>query len=127
MILFGFVWGEVEGREKGTQKEPVPDLTAYKVGMLSLPPQSGCPSKGLFHHRGGVHENFDLSAPFLDQPTPQPFQPLFDQIMVIPIAGIDRDCPSVLVFKQLERVVLWGIGFGQHHHGFGFRPESRRI
>jgi len=115
--------------ENRPKEEPAAQFTPHEIGMLTLPAETRFGAERLFHHRCRVHENFDLSAltRLLNQPAANAFEAFFDDVMIITVAGIDRNGPRLLARDSLHGIIVRRVAFGQHDDGFSFGPQRRGI
>ena len=78
--------------------------------MLALPAEAGALGERLFHHRRGIDEDLERRRSRLaDEPGGQHFQPALDEVVIIAIAGIDRDRRRRFFRKDGERVALGAV------------------
>ncbi|OIQ63630.1 hypothetical protein GALL_548300 [mine drainage metagenome] len=82
--------------------------------MFALPAQPRRLRQRFFHYRRGIDEHLDLTAASLDQPAPQPLEPLFHQIVVIAPLRIGADRRPIRRIQRRQRVALGRVNLCQH-------------
>jgi hypothetical protein len=128
MVALGLVGRQLQRGENSAEEEPRAHTARHQVGVLALPAQPGRLSQRLLHDRGGIDEDLDLAALLLDQPAPQPLQPLLDHVVIVAALGVDADRGPVRLRQNCQRVASGGVGgrvgLGQHDDRTGFGPQS---
>src|SRR6185312_2625078 len=113
--------------EDGAQEQPRAELARDQYAVLALPAEAGSFRQRLFHHRGGVDENLHLvPGPALEQ-TGDFLEPALDELVIVPVARIDRDGAAVPVRENAERIVRRPVFDPEHDDGADVRPEPGRL
>ncbi|QTK79901.1 hypothetical protein AT6N2_C2270 [Agrobacterium tumefaciens] len=129
MILLGLIETQLGRGEHAAQKQPGAMAAADEIGMFALPAETGRGGKRLFHYRGSVDEDLHILTGAGSKARGDLLQPPLDDVMVIAVAGIDRNGCLVRFQKQVARVFLRAVIETEHDDGahitperFGFRP-----
>ena len=93
------------------QEQPGAEGPRHQVGVLALPTKTGGLGQRLFHDRRGIDEDFDVApADVRDDELGQRLERAFDDVVVIPVAGIDRNRRPVGAAERGERVGIGRVG-----------------
>lgn len=123
MIPLGLVNTELGGGEHAAQKQPGAMAAADEIGVLALPAETGGGGKRLFHHRGGIDEDFHILTGAGSKARGDLLQPPLDDVMVIAVAGIDRNGCLVWFRKQATRIFVRPVIEAEHDDGAHIAPE----
>src|SRR5690349_10122782 len=91
MIFLPDIRFELEAQIDLAEKQPGAVFARHEVRVLALPTDPGLLRQRLLHDRRGVDKDLELARPALGDPARQRLQPLFDRVVIILPACIDRD------------------------------------
>jgi hypothetical protein len=95
--------------------------------VLALPAEPGHLAERLFHHRRGIDEHLHLAAAgFRDQPGAQFLQPSLDHLVIVAVAGIDRDRAAVRLAEDRQRVLVRAVVHAEDDDRAHIGPERLR-
>jgi len=77
--------------EDRADEEPGSQLARDQIGVLTLPAKARGFGQRLLHHRRGVDEDLHLAAEAMHQLLRQPLQPPLEHVVVVAVAGVDRE------------------------------------
>ena len=77
-----------------------------EVGVLALPAEAGLLRQRLFHYRRGVHEHFHIRPEAGDDELREMLQLALQDVVVVPVAGVDGDVAAILAIECCQRVLF---------------------
>ena len=95
---------------------------ADDIAVLTLPAKSGRLRQCLFHNRRGIDEDFNTSVRFMRQPSREPLQRAFDDIMIITPLRINRNPRAIPLVRKYHRVLRRRVTHAQHDDRFHDGP-----
>ena len=98
-----------------------------RIRVLALPAEAGRFGERLLHHRRGVDEYLDVAAGVFDEPAPEAFEPLLDQLVVVVALGVDRYGAARARFQDRQRIIGRTVVDAEHHHRAHLGPQRARI
>ena len=122
MVVFRRIGQQFKRGENRAQKQPRTKLARHQIRVLALPAQTGAHGQRLFHDRCRVDKDFHLSLRFIDEPTGQRLQFLFNDIMIIAPLRIDRNHALIVIFQGRQGVAFGAVIDPQHDNALRFRP-----
>ena len=96
--------------------------------MLALPAEPGHRPERLFHHRRGIDEDLDVvlaqapAAGLGDEPAGKLLQLALDDVVIVPVPGIDGDRAAIGPTQNGERVLVRTVIHGQDDNRAHVRP-----
>ena len=109
MVCFGRVGRKVKRGEDRAEKQPRAVLPRYEIRVLALPAKPGGGRERLFHHGGGVDEDFHIAAGLRDQPARERLEPRLDDVVVVIALGIHRDRAAAALSQDRKRVAVGAV------------------
>ncbi|KVK52936.1 hypothetical protein L904_01165 [Agrobacterium sp. LY4] len=100
---------------------------ADEVGVLALPAETGGGGKRFFHYRCGIDKDFHILTGARGKTGGDFLQPPLDDVVIITIAGIDRDGSLVGFGKQAARIFFRTVVQPEHDDGAHVSPERFRL
>ncbi len=107
---------ELDVGEDRAEKQPGAEVAADQIGVLALPADAGGSGKRLLHERRGIDEHLDVGAGPRGEARGDLLQPALDQVVIVAVAGVDRDGRPVLPSEACQRVVIRPVVEAEHHH-----------
>ena len=101
MVVLRLVGRQVDIGEDRAEEQPGAERATDQIGVLALPADAGGRGERLFHQRRGIDEHLDVGAGPRRKAGGDLLQLALDQVVIVAVAGIDRD----------RRPVLAGQGF----------------
>ena len=95
---------------------------ADDVAVLALPPKPRHLRQRLFHNGRGIHEHFDADLCRMGQPTGEPLERAFDDIMIVASLRIDRYPRLCVIARKRHWIMRRRVAHPQHDHGLYFGP-----
>ena len=95
MISLGFVGRQLGAREDRAEKQPGAEFARDQIGVLALPADPGGLGERLFHHRGGIDEDFDLQAGLATEPAGEGLELAFDDAVIVAALRVNGDCAAL--------------------------------
>ncbi len=128
MVGFAVVTGQVEIGQDGTEEQPRAEVAGNQIGVLALPAQP-CHLRQRFFEQGSrVDEHLDLCLRGTrDELRGQRFQPALDDVVIIPVAGIDGDGAFLPPFQRVEWIGFRAVIHRQHDRARRLRPHGTRV
>ena len=118
---------EFEGGEDGAEEEPGAEVAADEVRVLALPAESRRGGERLLHHRRGIDEDLHAGVEFRHHPARERLEAFLDQVMIVAIAGIDRDRAARGPRERGEGVFRGAVVHPQHDDRAHLGPERARV
>ena len=115
--------GDVERGVDLAQEQPGTVRARDEVGVLALPADAGAFGQRLLHHRRGVDEHLHRRAEARHDELREVLQLALDHVVIVAVAGIDRDAAAVGLVERGERIVLRRIGQAEGDHAARRRPQ----
>ena len=124
MVPLRLCGSQIQRGEDAGEKEPGSEPPRHQIGVLALPAKAGSLGQRLFHHRRRIDEDLHITAACArDEKARQLLQLALDDIVIIPVAGVDGNIAPVRVGKVLQRIPGRAIVHGQHDDGAHLRPQ----
>ena len=95
--------------------------------MLALPAETGGLGQRFLHDGGGIDEKLDLAAIGLAHPAAERLELLFDDIVIVAMAGIERDIAHNAVARGSAGILRRPIVEAENDDRARRRPERPRI
>ena len=127
MVGLGRVRLEFGRGEDRAQEQPRAVRAADQVGVPALPAYAGGGRQRLLHHWRGVHEHLHVAARARDDLAGDLLQPALHHLVVVAVAGVDRDGAAIAPGKQRSRVLVRAVIHGQHDDGAHLGPQYCRV
>ena len=130
MVFFGRVRLELEVGEDRSEKEPRAELARDEVGVLALPADPGALCERLLHQGRRVDEHLDVGRFGFgrsDEMRRERFQLALDDVVVVAIAGVDRNRAAGLSRERRQRILLRAVVEAEDDKAFRPRHERPRV
>jgi len=95
--------------------------------VLALPAETGCGGERLFHHRRGIDKDLHIFAGARGKTGCDLLQPPLDDVVIIAVAGIDRNGGLVRFGKQVARIFFRAVVQSEHDDGAHVAPQRFRF
>ena len=133
MIALGRVARQRQRGEDRAKKQPGAEVARDEIGVLALPAKARRLRQRLLHDRRGIDEHLDLGrvealiAGGGRELSRELLQAAFDDLVIIAVAGVDRDVARAFVGESRQRIAGRRVIRPEHHDADRLRPEFAGI
>ena len=126
MVALGRVGGEREIGQDLAQEQPGAERARHEVGVLALPAEPGRWRERLLQDRCRVDEDLDRAPALGGEPAGELLEAALDQLVIVAMAGVDRDRAALAPREHRQRVLVRAIVEAEHDRALRRRPEAPR-
>ena len=106
------------------EEQPGAEAARYEIGVLALPADACLLGKRLLQYRRRVDEHLDLGPEAAVHPAGQLLETPLDQVVVVAVAGVNRDGRALTSPEGRERIFVRTIVEPDDDHRSRLRPEG---
>ena len=126
-VRMRFVGRDVERGVDLAQEQPRAMSARDEVGVLALPADPGALRQRLLHHRRSIDEYLHRGTEARDDELSEMLQHALHHVVIVAVAGIDRDGAAIGERERGERIVVRRVRQAERDHAARVRPQVARI